>query len=472
MASNRHGGAPASRFSMQGRRLLIVEDDLTLRKRLLALLMQSEAEVRAVGSLAEARAEAAAADHDMVLLDVNLPDGNGLDLLREHLFPETTPVVVMTGQGDIETVIQALRNGAADYLAKPFDPFQLPLVFERCKQRREARRRLEHERVHSLPRNGDMFFGASMEPIRLQVVRILDVDHRMGDRPAPLLIVGETGTGKTTLARQIHYAGPRAERPFVDLNCATLSDGLIESELFGHERGAFTDAKGTRIGLFEAADGGTLLLDEIASLPLASQAKLLTAIEDGCIRRVGGNQRIEIDVRLIAASLDDLQQKVAENTFRADLYHRLNVIRIDLPPLRRGAGDLIALANHLLAPIRRQYRTPHAEISPRGVQRILAYPWPGNVRELKHELERQVVLHGDGPLDLDTLPEAMTASPAGVPDDWLHPGWRFPEDGFSIEQAEMRLIRLALRQTGDNVSAAARLLGVNRDFLRYRLAKA
>ena len=468
-------GGPESphsvRPSLKGRRILIVEDDVPLRKRLFALLMQEDATVRAVASLSEARKEASESDFDLVLLDVHLPDGNGLDLLKDDVFAETTSVVVMTAEGGLATVLEALRYGAADYLVKPFDPFHLPLVFERCKQRREARRRLEHERTRETARGDDLFFGQGLERIRRQMERILETDRRLRDRPPPLLIVGETGTGKSTVARKVHYAGPRAAQPFVELNCATLPEGLIESEMFGHERGAFTDAKGTRIGLFEAADGGTLLLDEIASLPLTSQAKLLTAIEDGCIRRVGGNERIDVDVRLIAATLDDLQTRVTENRFRADLYHRLNVLRIDLPPLREHADDIPALAHYLLSSLKRQYRTPEAAISPRGTERLLAYKWPGNVRELKHELERQLVLHGNGPLDLDTLPETGTARDGAAPEDWLNPNWRLPETGFSIEQAEMRLIHLAMRQTDENVSAAARLLGVNRDYVRYRLAR-
>ncbi len=462
---------PLTRPSLKGRRILVVEDELALRKRIFALLLQEEARVQAVASIAEARAAVAGADFDQVLLDVNLPDGNGLDLLREQIFPAGTPVVIMTAQGGLDTALEALRHGAADYLVKPFDPFELPLIFERCKQRREARRRQEHEHTHAALESRSLFFGKGLVRVQEQLARILATDRRIPDRPPPLLIAGETGTGKSTLARHVHYAGPRTEKPFVELNCATLSESLIESELFGHERGAFTDARGTRIGLFEAADGGTLFLDEIASLPLASQAKLLTAIEDGHIRRVGGNDRIDIDVRLIAATLDDLRTCVEQKTFRPDLYHRLNVLRIDMPPLREQAGDLVELANHLLGSLKQRYRTPDAQLSAKGMARLRAYEWPGNVRELKHELERQLVLYGNEPLDLDTLPEPHRPAHARDESDWLNAGWRIPAEGFSIEDAEMRLVRLALEQAGQNVSAAARLLGVNRDFIRYRLAR-
>lgn len=464
-------GLPGDRPSLKGRRILVVEDELTLRKRIVALLMQEEAHVQAAVTIADARQAVALTDFDQVLLDVNLPDGNGLDLLREQVFPPETSVVIMTAQGGMETALEALRHGAADYLTKPFDPFELPLVFERCKQRREARRRQEHEHTHAATASKDLFFGKGLTRVAGQLQRILETDNRLHDSPPPLLIVGETGTGKSTLARHVHYAGPRTEKPFVELNCATLSETLIESELFGHERGAFTDAKGTRIGLFEAADGGTLFLDEISSLPMASQAKLLTAIEDGHIRRVGGNTRIDVDVRLIAATLADLRECVEQKTFRPDLYHRLNVLRIELPPLREDPDDLAALVAHLLVPLKRRYRTPNACLSDEGVARLKAYDWPGNVRELKHELERQLVLCGDGPLDLSTLPKASGRRETESDSDWLNPAWRFPDEGFSIEEAEMRLIRLAMQQAGGNVSAAARLLSVNRDFIRYRLSK-
>ena len=470
MTTSANRSAAPGRPSLEGRRILIVEDDVPLRKRVFALLIQEDARVQAVGSIEDARKAVAETDFDQVLMDVNLPDGNGLDLLREQVFPEGTPVVVMTAQGGMETALEALRNGAADYLAKPFDPFELPLIFERCKQRREARRRLEHERGCAAG-GGELFFGKGLAKVQQQLERILETDRRLQDQPPPLLIVGETGTGKSTLARHVHGAGPRAAKAFVELNCATLSDSLIESELFGHERGAFTDARGMRIGLFEAADGGTLFLDEIASLPPPSQAKLLTVIEDGHIRRVGGNDRIAIDVRLITATLEDLQTRVAEKSFRPDLYHRLNVLRIEIPPLRDQGADLVAWANNLLAPLKKRYRTPDAKLSPEGIARLQAYSWPGNFRELKHELERQIVLWGNHSLDLDTLPDKAPTQDTESADDWLNPAWRVPDEGFSIEEAEMRLIHLAMRQTDQNVSAAARLLGVNRDFIRYRLAK-
>jgi DNA-binding NtrC family response regulator len=268
----------------------------------------------------------------------------------------------------------------------------------------------------------------------------------------------------------IHERGPRADEPFIEVNCSALPEHLIESELFGHERGAFTDAREARIGLFEAAGSGTLLLDEISSLPLAAQAKLLTAIERRVIRRVGSNRELSVSARIIAASLEDLERKAAEQSFRPDLYHRLHVLRMDMPPLRRRPGDILPLAHHLLDALKRRYRLPDASISEEGARRLVNHAWPGNVRELDHELERELVLGAGGALEFAALAGTDRRLPLAA-EDWLNPNWRIPEEGFSIEEAALRLIHLALEQTGGNLSGAARLLGVNRDYLRYRLGK-
>ena len=295
-----------------------------------------------------------------------------------------------------------------------------------------------------------------------------------------MLIQGETGTGKTTLARWIHTQGPRASGPLVEANCAAIPDNLAESELFGHEKGAFTDARVTRLGLFEAATGGTLFLDEITSLSPALQAKLLTAIEDGKIRRVGGNRDIPVDTRLITAANRDLRDMVAVKQFREDLYHRLDLFRIAIPPLRERGEDVLALAESLLHRLARKHHVPSRVLSPIGRRRLLAYGWPGNVRELSHELQRALVFEDGEGLNLDTLmgsvgadPQPLTRSAGATSitpqDEWFNATFRFPDSGFSLEDAILKLIRQALDQTGGNVSAASRKLGVSRDYLRYRL---
>ena len=459
------------RDPLKHRTVLVVEDDLLLRKRVTSLLLQEEAQVISVATLAEARAAVRKDDYDLVLLDINLPDGNGLDLLRESVLPESTSAVVMTADGGIESAISALQCGAADFLVKPFDPFAIPLVYARCRERKEARRRREHERQPAGGGAAGFFQSAGLRTVEERLERILEMDRRLEENLPPVLIIGETGTGKSLLARRLHDLGPRGDKPFVQINCAALPENLIESELFGNERGAFTAAREARMGLFEAAGGGTLFLDEIPGLPPPAQAKMLTALERRTIRRVGGTREIEVDVRVVGASLVDLERLVAAGRFRPDLYHRLHVLQISLPSLRERREDILPLAEHLLQQLKKRYGLQDAQISPRGAQRLRTYDWPGNVRELVHELERSLILTGDEPLDFPALVSRAAAAPA-TEGDWLAPGWRLPDAGFSLENAERRLIRLALDHSGGNVSAAARRLGVSRDYIRYRLRKA
>jgi len=292
--------------SLAGLSVLVVDDEAMLRRRLAAHLEALGADVTGVENLAAARNQIAALEFDFVLLDIHLPDGLGLDLLRAGIISPTTGVVVMTAQGGVEGAVEAMRLGALDYLVKPFDPAVLPLVMRRARQARQSSRVAEHAREaggESL-----FFFGDSLAPLRKQLEKILAADRRLQTRLPPVLITGETGTGKSSLARWLHRNGPRATHPIIEVNCSALPESLAESELFGHERGAFTDARTARQGLFEAAHGGTLFLDELPSLSPALQAKVLMAIEDRKIRRLGGNRQIEVDVRVIAATSRDLHE--------------------------------------------------------------------------------------------------------------------------------------------------------------------
>jgi two-component system, NtrC family, response regulator AtoC len=289
------------------------------------------------------------------------------------------------------------------------------------------------------------------------------------------LIQGETGTGKTTIARWIHRHGPRADSPLVEVNCSALPETLAESELFGHERGAFTDARAARIGLFEAANGGTLFLDELPSLSLALQAKVLTAVEDHKIRRVGGSKEIPVDVRIIAATNRDLREAVAKSEFREDLYHRLDLFSVDIPPLRERGEDVLRLAETFLDRLAKRHRVQGKSLSAQGRKNLMGYGWPGNVRELAHELERAIVFDESNALDFESLTRRRSTVASGEAgkgpnNDWFNEAFVFPPDGFSLEEAIMRMINHALKQTNQNVSAAARLLGVSRDYLRYRLS--
>jgi len=454
---------------LSGMSLLIVEDEVFLRRRLARHLEALGADVTAAEDLATAGAFLADLDFDFVLLDVNLPDGSGLDLLRKNVFGSDTGVVVMTAEGGVSGAVEAMKLGAVDYLAKPFDPGVLPLVMRRARRERQSSRVAEHRKAAS--EEESFFFGESLLPVREQLEKIIVADERMLTQLPPVLITGETGTGKSTIARWLHEHGPRAKSPFIEVNCPALPDTLAESELFGHERGAFTDARTARQGLFEAAHGGTLFLDELPSLSSPLQAKILTALENRRIRRLGGNRSIDVDVRIVAATNVDLRAAVEAKEFREDLLHRLDLYRIDLPPLRQRGTDLFRLTEHLLEDLCRKHRLPLREITELGRQRLLGYGWPGNVRELAHELERGLVFEESAALQFAHLQSDSTAPPPIIEEgsEWLNPSFRFVEGEFSLEDATNRLVQLALRQSNSNVSAAARLLGVTRDFIRYRL---
>ena len=457
--------------SLTGLNLLVVEDEVLLRKQIVATMERLGAEVTSAGTLDAARRLAASLNFDFALLDVNLPDGLGTSLLKEQILPSNAGVVVMTANGNIAGAVEAIQLGALDYLVKPFDPAELPLVIARARKARASVRREEHVRQQDAAE--DFFFGSALAGLKVQLEKILAADRRMQGVPAPVLIQGETGAGKTTIARWVHQQGPRAAQPLVEVNCSALPETLAESELFGHERGAFTDARTTRIGLFEAASGGSLFLDELPSLSAALQAKVLTVIEDHKIRRVGGNKPIEVDVRLMAAASGDLRELVAAGRFREDLFHRLDLFRLFLPPLRERGQDILPLAEVFLRRLCQRHRVPMKPISESARHRLLNHAWPGNVRELAHELERAVVFEEGESFQFPHLTGPVASAPVlgGLPaTEWFNDQFLFPATGFSLDEAITRIVLHALSQSDQNVSAAARLLGVSRDVVRYRLA--
>jgi two-component system, NtrC family, response regulator AtoC len=458
-------------MNLSGLDILVLEDDAMLSKRTAALLERLGAEVSVASTLQSARLLISTMAFDIALLDVNLPDGLGTDLLREKRFGPDTTVVVVTAHGGVSGAVDAIRLGAADYIIKPFEAEELPVVLERARRLRQTARVEAHRR--SDREQGGFYFGNSLAPLRAQLEKIITADSRMTGPLPPVLIQGETGTGKTALARWLHEQGPRGGREMVEVNCSALPESLAESELFGHERGAFTDARTARMGLFEAAGGGTLFLDELPSLSLALQAKVLTAIEDRKIRRVGGNKAIPVECRIIAATQHDLKELVASGAFREDLYHRLDLYRAGIPPLRERGEDILKLADWFLHRLCQKHSLPPRPISSVGWTRLLSHHWPGNVRELAHELERALIFEEGAELNFAQLPggagETSSGAEASVDNAWLRPGYQFPEQGFALEEAINRFIQLAMTQTGGNVSAAARLLGVPRDFVRYRL---
>ncbi len=449
-----------------GCEVLLLEDDAVLRRRLVAHLRSLGAEVTEATTIAEARKALSGLRFDFALVDLHLPDGEALELLREGAFSENTGVVVMTAFGGVKGAVEAMRQGAGDYLSKPFEPEELPIAFMRCRERRGMERRdAFRANEHISADGGDLFFGDSLAGVRANLDLILATERRLEKSLPPILIEGETGSGKSLLAGWMHREGPRAARPFIKVNCAALPETLAESELFGHERGAFTDARTARIGLFEAADGGTLFLDDIGTLAPSTQAKVLAAIEDRAIRRLGATKEIRVDVHLIAASNEPLADLVESGSFREDLYHRLHLLHIALPPLRERGPDVLALALYMLERIARRHRLKDLSISADGKARLLAQRWPGNARELAHAIEREVIFARGPQLDFESLGAPPPASAMG----WRNPVWRVPDAGFSIDSMITDLVDEVLRETGNNISATARRLGVTREFLRYRL---
>ena len=455
-------------MKLSGSSLLLLEDEPLLRRRIAAHLDKEGLEVTQAATLAEAREALRNLSFDFALLDVNLPDGRSLSLLADKEIPASVVTVVMTAEGGVAGAVEAMRRGAADYLVKPFDLEELAVRLARARRDRGTRRGEEHRKEAESVTDDSFFFGSALANVSLQLEKILGADRRVQGALPPVLIEGETGTGKTSLARWLHRRGPRADGPLVEVNCSALPETLAESELFGHERGAFTDAKEARIGLLEAAEGGTLFLDELPSLSAAVQAKLLKAIEDRSIRRVGGNRALAIDARIIAATNADLRTLVAEGRFREDLLHRLDLFRVKIPPLRERGNDIVPLAEALAARIGKNYGVAPGPIPPIGQTRLRAHRWPGNVRELAHEIERSLVFDDDR-LTFSTLAAAAITSADTTGKTWVSPEFRVPETGFSLELAIDALIRRTLAQTDGNVSAAARLLGVTRDYIRYRI---
>ena len=453
---------------LKGASILILEDELLLRKHLVAVLEQQDADVTAVGTVDEARRIVNSLSFDFALLDLNLPDGLGTDLLKERIFSPNTAVIVCTAEGGIKSAVEAIKNGAQDYLLKPIDPSVLPMILQKAKTSTRSARLVEHERRNPNKTGEQIYFGDALSDFKNKLEKITAVDERLGSQLPPVLIHGETGTGKTSIARWLHYNGPRRDSQLVEVNCPALPENLAESELFGHERGAFTDAKSARMGLFEAANGGTLFLDELPSLSLGIQAKILKTIEDRSIRRLGGNREIEVDVRIIAASNQDLRQAVKKGKFRDDLHHRLSLFLLTIPPLRDRGGDILKLAKYLLQKLCQRHQVKTKPISTKGQARLLSHPWRGNVRELNHELERTIVFEDGDEWEFSSLPASNENNNNGNNNELFNEKFNFPKEGFSLEETIGRIIQHAITQSGGNVSAAARLLDVPRDYIRYR----
>ena len=451
--------------------VLIVDDEELFARAIGKKLRQGGVACELAFDLAAARSRLADRRPDLVLLDMRLPDGSGLDFLRELRAGDHAdlPVLVLTAFGGLENAVAAMRERADDYLIKPVDLDELMVKIERVLGQAELSRRLEYSRQREQrPRQEFSLVGtsAAMNALRTRIARIRQLAGQAVEAPPTVLIQGETGTGKDLAARALHHGSARARRPFVHVDCAALPKDLIEAELFGHEKGAFTHAHTARTGLVEAAEDGIVYLDEIGELPPDLQSRLLSVLERREVRRIGSTRPRPVAAWFIAATNRDLDQMVSTGAFRSDLYFRLNVLSLHIPPLRERLDDLAPLFEHFAALTARRYGMPAPVFSPEILETARRYDWPGNVRELAHMVERAVLLGADRVLDIRALglaPASPASAAPGVSGDALI--------GLTLEEAERRLIENALRETGGNVSESARRLGVSRMVLRYRIRK-
>ena len=441
-------------------RILIVEDDVDHGQSLLEAVQGMEFEAEWASSGSEGLAAFRERGADVVLTDLVMPDIDGIEVMRRirELDDGRTPVIVMTAYGSVDSSVRAMKEGAYDYLQKPLDIDDLEAKLGRALE--AARLRQQVERLSAEVRGQ---WGARSwvveSPVMHEIVR---QTVTLAQTHATVLIRGESGTGKELVARALHADGPRATGPFVAVNCAAFAESLLESELFGHEKGAFTGAVARRAGAFERAQGGTLFLDEIGDAPPAVQVKLLRVLEDRAIMRVGGQQSFQVDVRLVSATNRDLDAKVAAGTFRQDLLYRLQVVGITVPPLRDRREDIRPLAEHFIALAQQEHGRRIQEVEPAWYERLKAYAWPGNIRELRNVVEAAVVMTPDGVLRADRLQLGGLAAPA------VAGGWSVPE-GMTLDEMEKNILAEALRRNAGNRSLTAEQLGISRRTIQRKI---
>jgi two-component system response regulator AtoC len=443
-------------------RVLVAEDDRVARDLLCEILRGEGFEVEAVDDGAGAIERAAAERYDLVVSDVRMERSSGLDVLKA--FTEkapSTPVILITAFGDVSGAMEAIQRGAYDYVSKPFNIEELKLTVTRALERR--RLVAENKTVQSQAKTHiEDIVGKSA--VMLEVYKLV---ARVAASTATVLVTGESGSGKELVARAIHTHSPRARAAFVPVNCTALTESLLESELFGHARGAFTGAVGAKRGLFEMANGGTMFLDEIGDMGPKMQAQLLRTLQDGEVRPVGGSESMRVDVRLVCATNKDLDEEVKAGRFREDLYFRINVVTVRLPPLRERREDIPMLVAHFLAKLARRERRDQAALSPEALRLLTAYAWPGNVRELENAVDRAVaVAKGNVILPSDLPPEVGGAATATVGD-----GGGIIEDRPTLAELEQRYIALVLHESGGNKKKAAERLGIDRRTLYRALAR-
>jgi len=449
---------------MSSARILVVDDDKAVRSMLQVNLGKRGMHVTLAEQPEQALRLLRAEPYDLLLTDVRMPGSTGLELLeRARAAWPDMPAVVMTGYGSVEDAVKAMKAGAADYIIKPIARDELLVVIERSLEQKALRAEVLLLRREVDERYGfDNLIGTS--PV---MVELYEQIAAVADSTATVLLQGPTGTGKELLAHALHYRSRRANGPFVRINCAAIPESLLESELFGHERGAFTGAVRQHRGKFEQADGGTLLLDEIGEINAYTQVKLLRVLESGEFQRVGGASTVQSDVRVVAATNKDLRREVEEGRFREDLFYRLHVVSLRVPPLRERREDIPLLVDHFLRKYAEKNHRAQPRLHPHVLERLIAYDWPGNVRQLEHLIERAVILTRDGgeitELALPEDPRAATAGPRSV----------LPPLGTTLQDAlaeyEREVIVAALKEAGGVQAAAARRLGLSRSNLNYRI---
>ncbi len=443
-------------------RILIVDDEANARAALSEILREEGYETETAADGFKALGKLGSFSPDLILTDLKMPGLDGLGLLKEaRAASPSTVLVVMTAFGTIDSAVEAIKLGAENYLTKPLEPGSLIAVVERAMEK--ARLMAEAAVLRERLRERNAFGHIVGEHPSMKAM--LETVAQVAPSRSSVLIVGESGTGKELVAAALHRASTRAQQPLVRLNCAALSESLLESELFGHERGAFTGAVGRREGRFKQADGGTLFLDEVGEIPAATQVKLLRFLQEREFERVGGNETLKVDVRVVAATNVDLEDRVRRGQFREDLFYRLNVIRIDLPPLRERRTDVPLLAGFFLRRYAQENGKRIGGFSDEAMQRLMAWPWPGNVRELEHAVERAVVLCRSERIEVEQLPGPMTVGAARAKEGDGRP----VIPGSSIAELERYAILETLRATGGSTSKAAKILGVSARKIQYKL---
>jgi two-component system NtrC family response regulator len=452
--------------------ILVVDDEPNYLIVLSELLRDEGYEVFTADSGISGLKIARETDLDMVISDMKMPGMDGIELLaRLKELNQHLPVILITAYAEVEKAVEAMHLGAFTYLAKPFSNEQLLASVSKAVEHYGLIREIKRLRIEATPKSG---FGGMIGK-NPNVQAVYQLIEKVAPTPSSVLITGESGTGKELVARAIHNRSERKEAPFISVNCAALAESLLESELFGHEKGAFTDAATMRKGRFELADTGTLFLDEIGEMPISLQAKLLRVLQERSFERVGGNTTLEIDVRILAATNKDLKDEVAKGNFREDLYYRLNVIHIHLPPLRERVDDIPALVNHFLDKNAQRLGRDKIEISPEALRLLVSLPWEGNIRELENTIERAAILCNDNRIEAGDVQPDSSEIPA--PQEWstgLELSQFIPE-GLSLSEVlngiEEKLVRQALEEANNVQARAAEKLGITKSLLQYKMKK-